>query len=283
MRTQWFSWMLLSSLVLSMTGAQAQAQPLPPIPTPSTQRAIPSTSVVSQERARQYASPVWLYLGRNSVIDFSGTDEVITYVQLSDVSQVVYDTNAPIDSGAARTIILRLIQPLHVEGTYTAAIPNLVVTTVDLNGQTHTYLFDLYHSPDLVPDADDSSGIAIMSAPEVRDIRLSNQNTTQPNIIRTDAGNATLNHLERGLSVAIEANYTPPDDPIVLAVREAIARARNGTPIRTAARQLHINLAVLTSLGELGIKEQDQDQDHAADDIPVLELLDIQTDVEERL
>ncbi|HEY9817891.1 MAG TPA: hypothetical protein V6D20_19110, partial [Candidatus Obscuribacterales bacterium] len=89
----------------------------------------------------------------------------------------------------------------------------------------------------------------------------------------------TLNHLERGLSVAIEADYTPPDDPIVLAVREAIAQARNGTPIRTAARQLHIDLAVLTSLGELGINANGETDD----DIPVLELLEIQTDVEERL
>ena len=277
MRTPWFSWMLLSSLMWGMTGAQAQAQPLPPVPTPSTQRAIPSTSVVSQERARQYASPVWLYLGRNSVIDFSGTDEVITYVQLSDVSQMVYDTNAPIDSGAARTIILRLIQPLHVDGIYTAAVPNLVVTTVDLNGNTYTYLFDLYHSPDLLPDADDASGIAIMPAPDVRDIQLSHQNPTQPNIIRTDAGNATLNHLERGLSVAIEADYTPPDDPIVFAVREAIAMARNGTPIRTAAQQLQIDLAVLTSLGELGINANDETDD----DFPLPEPLEIQTEVEE--
>jgi hypothetical protein len=172
---------------------------------------------------------------------------------------------------------LRLIQPLHIEGTYTAAIPNLVVTTVDLDGNTYTYLFDLYHSPDVVPDPDDSSGIAIMPEREIRAIRLSNQNTTQPNIIRTDAGNATLNHLERGLSIAIEADYTPPDDPIVLAVREAIAMARNGTPIRTAAQQLQIDLAVLTSLGELGINANDETDDN----IPVPQPLEIQTEVEE--
>jgi hypothetical protein len=68
--------------------------------------------------------------------------------------------------------------------------------------------------------------------------------------------------------IALEAGYTTAEDPVVFAVREAIALARNGTPLRSAAAQLQLDLAVLTSLGELGIAERLQREivpDEAAD------------------
>ena len=265
---QFIPWLLLSGIVLTATGSKAQAQQLgslPDIPIPNPSEAIPATSVVSQERARNYASPVMLYPGRNSVIDFSSTGEVITYIQLSDLSRIVYDTNAPIDSGAARTIILRPIQALHIDGTYTAAIPNLVVTTVDAAGKTYTYLFDLYRSPDRFPEQHESSGIEIAPAVEVREMQALNAETIRPNVVRTDAGEATLEDIEQGLTVAIAENYTPSDDPIVFAVRQAITMARNGLPLRTAAHQLQIDMAVLSSLAELGIEANIED---AADEVP---------------
>ena len=265
---QFIPWLLLSGIVLTATGSKAQAQQLgslPDIPIPNPSEAIPATSVVSQERARNYASPVMLYPGRNSVIDFSSTGEVITYIQLSDLSRIVYDTNAPIDSGAARTIILRPIQTLHIDGTYTAAIPNLVVTTVDGAGKTYTYLFDLYQSPDRFPEQHESSGIEIAPAVEVREMQALNAETIRPNVVRTDAGEATLEDIEQGLTVAIAENYTPSDDPIVFAVRQAITMARNGLPLRTAAHQLQIDMAVLSSLAELGIEANIED---AADEVP---------------
>ncbi len=265
---QFILWLILSGIVLTATGSKAQARPsgsLPDIPIPNPSEAIPATSVVSQERARNYASPVMLYPGRNSVIDFSSTGEVITYIQLSDLSRIVYDTNAPIDSGAARTIILRPIQALHIDGTYTAAIPNLVVTTVDAAGKTYTYLFDLYRSPDRFPEQHESSGIAIAPAVEVREMQALNAETIRLNVVRTEAGEATLEDIEQGLTVAIEENYTPSDDPIVFAVRQAITMARNGLPLRTAAHQLQIDMAVLSSLAKLGIEANIED---AADEVP---------------
>jgi len=277
----WFSGLMLSSVMLVATGGKVQAQSsaaLPEVPIPAASQAITATSIVSQERARQYASPVRLYPGRSSVIDFSSTGEVITYVQLSDLSRIVYNTNAPIDSGAARTIILRPIQALHIEGNYTAAVPNLVVTTVDGDGNTYTYLFDLYRSAEGFPEQSESSGITIAPASEVRATRLENTNSQRPNVLSTEAGEATLRDIERGLAIAIEADYTPPDDPVVLAVREAIALARNGTPLRNAARQLQLDLAVLTSLGELGIESGIEEAVEALPESPPLER---QTEIEE--
>jgi hypothetical protein len=250
-------WLIFTSVILVATGGKAQAQSsaaLPEVPMPAPSQAIPATSVVSQQRARQYASPVRLYPGRSSVIDFSSTDEVITYIQLSDISRIVYDINAPIDSGAARTIILRPIQALHIEGSYTAAVPNLVVTTTDPAGHTYTYLFDLYRSPTGFPDQSEASGIAIAPASEVRHIQLANSTELTPNVIHTEAGEATLSDISRGLEVAIAKAYTSPNDPVVAAVKAALSLARNGTPLRSAVGQVGLDLAILSSLGEIGIQ-----------------------------
>jgi hypothetical protein len=248
--------LFLGAIAAPVSAQVPVANGLPAVPIPPASRAIPATSRVSQQRARNYASPVMLYGGRSSVIDFSATGEVITYIQLSDLSQIVYDTNAPLDSGAARTIVLRPIQPLAIEGTLPAVVPNLVVTTVDGAGESHTYLFDLYHHPDSVPDRSESSGIAIVPAADLRAVQLTNNSAQRPNVLQTAAGEATLADLERGLAIALEAGYTTAEDPVVFAVREAIALARNGTPLRSAAAQLQLDLAVLTSLGELGIAER---------------------------
>lgn len=105
-----------------------------------------------------------------------------------------------------------------------------------------------------------------------------NAETIRPNVVRTDAGEATLEDIEQGLTVAIEENYTPSDDPIVFAVRQAITMARNGLPLRTAAHQLQIDMAVLTSLAELGIEANVED---AADEVPESQPLNIQVEVED--
>jgi hypothetical protein len=41
---------------------------------------------------------------------------------------------------------------------------------------------------------------------------------------------------------------------VVYAVEQAIAQARNGTPLRTAASELGLDMAVLVALGEMGIE-----------------------------
>ena len=227
---------------------------LPEVPIPPAGEARPALSIVSGERAEFYTSPVTVYTGRASVIDFSRIGQVITYAQLSDISGLVYDTNAPIQSGAARIIVLRPIQTLFIEGTTTATVPNLVVTTVDTAGNPYTYIFNIYRDSGR-PGQTESNGIAIAPVPEVRQTRLLNNIAIRPNVVRTELGGATLNDIARGLDVAIERGYTPPNDPVVFQVREAIAKARNGVPIRTAAGNLGLDIAVLTRLGAMGVEE----------------------------
>lgn len=289
-------WILLS-WVLPAENALAQvsrSNGLPDIPIPPATEAMPATSVVSAQRARNYASPVQLYPGRNSVIDFAATGEIITYVQLSDLAEIVYDTNAPISTGAARTVVVRLIKPIYIEGTTRALVPNMVVSTIDEQGNTYTYLFDLYQNlVEARPSQSAGSGIAIAPIDEVRETRLFNTVTLRPNVIRTELGEATLDDIEQGLEVAIAQDYTPSNDPVVYAVEQAVAKARNGTPLRTAASQLGLDLAVLVALGEMGIEAGIVAPEPASEGItiPVFEqpelpspaTLDVQTEVNELL
>ena len=256
MRLPWLiPWLFISGLLPSGKAIAQQIRPnaLPDVPIPAASQARPATSIVSAQRARLYTSPVNLYPGRNSIIDFAATGEVITYIQLSDLSHIVYDTNAPIDSGAAQVVALRLIQPIPFEGLTKSAVPNMVISTLDEQGNTYTYLFDLHQNSGR-PSQTESNGIAIAPASEVRETRLFNTVALRPNVLRTDQGEATLEDIEQGLAIAIQEGYTLANDPVVTEIREAIALARNGTPLRTAADQLGLDMVVLTALGEIGIE-----------------------------
>lgn len=89
---------------------------------------------VSQETAIANGINVSVNPGRIAVIDFSTTDEAISYIGLGDASRVVYNTDFPIPSGTAQTIFLLPIEELDFPGATTAKITNLVAKTVDAKG-----------------------------------------------------------------------------------------------------------------------------------------------------
>ena len=57
--------------------------------------------------------------------------------------------------------------------------------------------------------------------------------------------------------------------------------ARNGTPLRTAASQLQLDIAVLTSLGELGIEADIEDASQSSDGLPEPTDIELETTIEE--
>ena len=102
--------------------------------------------VVDRTRATTSAVQVQVAPGRATSISFSQTDETIAYILLADASQVVYSTNAELETGQAKTVFLRVIQPLHFPGATIATVTNLMVQTVDATGQNRLYTFDIVHS-----------------------------------------------------------------------------------------------------------------------------------------
>jgi hypothetical protein len=232
---------------------EVDSQFLPPVP-----MAQPSVAFVSRDRAYRYTTPVNVWAGRSALIDFR-TGEVITFVQLSDLSNIVYNANAELDSGRATLLLLRVIDELDFEGQTSSSRPTLTVVTTDTSGTNRTYVFELTVNY-TTPTRNQTNGVAIVPTDVAEDERIALINRdgqlaiAPDDTLETELGSATIADVSRGLDVAIAYNYTPASDPIVFDIRELIARVRNGEELQAASASLDINLATVVALAELGIE-----------------------------
>jgi hypothetical protein len=195
--------------------------------------------------ALQAGATVQIFPGRASIINFKN-DEFITSVTLSDPTYVLYSPNAEIDSGQATALILRLSNGISFENLSRSSKPNISITTINSENEQNTYLFDLQIASGLPQANQDYNGIAIVG----------DEDAIAPNgnVIQTIKGDATVNHIERGLRIAIRRGFTNRSDPIVNQVREVLAQVRNGGSVRAIAQQIGVPLSVLVALGELGLE-----------------------------
>jgi hypothetical protein len=209
------------------------------------QTASRTLNPIGATTALQEGATVQIFPGRASVINFKN-DEFITSVTLSDPTYVLYSPNAEIDSGQATALILRLSNGIPFENLSRSSKPNISITTINSGNEQNTYLFDLQIASGLPQANQDYNGIAI-----VADEDALNPNG---NAIQTSKGDATINHIERGLRIAIRRGFTNRGDPIVNQVREILAQVRNGGSVRAIAQQMGVPLSVLAALGELGLE-----------------------------
>ncbi|NJR48218.1 MAG: hypothetical protein HC780_00390 [Leptolyngbyaceae cyanobacterium CSU_1_3] len=197
--------------------------------------------VVDRTRAITRSIQVQVAPGRATSISFSQTDETIAYILLADASRVVYSTDAELETGQAKTVFLRVIQPLRFPGATTAPVTNLMLQTVDARGQNRLYTFDIIHSsnPRYV-------GVQILPA-----IARSQASPAVGNL------NLTPDRIQTGLSIAIMRGYTSIDDPIVAKVRQLLElmRTENMT-VSEAAHSVGVPLEVLAELGQLAQEGQ---------------------------
>ncbi|MBW4582040.1 MAG: hypothetical protein KME42_20950 [Tildeniella nuda ZEHNDER 1965/U140] len=219
---------LVSTALLIGFGVPAQAQ-------------TSAYQVIDRNRATTSAVQVQVAPGRATSISFSQTDETIAYILLADASRVVYSTDAELETGRAKTIFLRVIQPLRFPGATTTPVTNLMVQTADARGQNRLYTFDIIHSsnPRYV-------GVQILPA-----IARSQPSPVVNNL------NITPDRIETGLSIAILRGYTSIDDPVVAKVRQLLElmRTENMT-ISEAAHSVGVPLAVLLELGRFVQEER---------------------------
>ncbi|MGI0493495.1 hypothetical protein ACN4EG_17065 [Alkalinema pantanalense CENA528] len=116
------------------------------LPVLSVQAQTSAYQVIDRATATTRTVQVQVAPGRATSISFSQTDETIAYILLADASRLVYSTDADLETGRAKTVFLRVIQPLHFPGATTTPVTNLVVQTVDSTGQNRLYTFDIVHS-----------------------------------------------------------------------------------------------------------------------------------------
>jgi hypothetical protein len=191
--------------------------------------------VVDRNRATTNAVQVQVAPGRATSISFSQTDETITYILLADASRLVYSTDAELETGRAKTVFLRVIEPLHFPGATTTPVTNLMVQTVDATGQNRLYTFDIVHSsnPRYV-------GVQILPA-------IAHSQTSSVGNL-----NLTPDNIQTGLNIAIMRGYTAIDDPVVAQVRRLLKLMRTeDMTVSEAAYSAGIPLNVVASLGRL--------------------------------
>ncbi len=201
---------------------------------------------VSQETAIASSINVSVNPGRIAVIDFSATDEAISYIGLGDASRVVYNTDFPIPSGTAQTIFLLPIEELDFPGATTTRITNLVAKTVDGSGISRVYNFQINHSNSV-------ANLGIKITPQTRNAMAD----VERQVIKVSYGRAAnLDDVARGLTLAIERGFTTADDPVVGKVKRFIALARNGElSVVESAQSAEIDLAVISSLAEMALDQ----------------------------
>ncbi len=201
---------------------------------------------VSQETAIATGINVSVNPGRIAVIDFSATDEAISYIGLGDASRVVYNTDFPIPSGSAQTIFLLPIEELDFPGATTAKITNLVAKTVDAKGVSRVYNFQINHSNSV-------ANLGIKITPQTRN-RIAD---VDRQVIKVSYGRAAnLNDVERGLKLAIDRGFTKTNDPVVTKVKRFVAKVRNGDlSVLESAQSVDVDLAVISSLAEMALEQ----------------------------
>lgn len=201
-----------------------------------------TVKIIARDDAINNTTSIPIWPGRSTFIDFSQTNEVITYILLADPSRTVFSTDAPLASRQAKTIFLKEIKPLRFPGATSTEITNLTVKTRSIDGKERLYSFDI------VPNSGQATTNGITLVP------LSP--STEQKILVSGNRVATLNDVELGLAIAINKGYTKPNDPVVFKVKNFLALARNLLPISLAAQKAKLSLNVVTALGEIGIQQR---------------------------
>lgn len=220
--------------------------------TPAMAQEQSSMTAIPTEQATEFTQDIHLYPGRQSIINFDN-GERIYFIQLADVTRVVFSTDVPIETGQAQTVLLRPIYPLRLERpalTSNGRYPtNITIGTISRKGR-QLYTFDVVinsgHS------GDDVDGINI-DIPTPQPLPEPNYNQ----IALAGGRTATIPHVEIGVRVALRQGYTSINDPIMAKIDQFLAIARqNSTALPQVAQEVGINFEVITTLAAMGLEEE---------------------------
>ncbi len=219
---------------------------------------VPIIPTLSDSKALIQSTEIVLVPGRSSVIEFRN-GEMIQFISLADIHQIVFSTDLPIDTGQASIIVLKPIEPLRLKGLveipYTGLVrenypaktiypTNLVVVTSSKSGEKRTYTFDI--SISLTRNPEIPNGIAIV--PQV-------QPSTEETLTLTDGRKANLSDIQRGYTEALKQKYTSYKDPAVKKIQKFLDLARYGVSFSEAAQRADLPFVVIESLAEIGLQD----------------------------
>ncbi|MDJ0596391.1 MAG: hypothetical protein QNJ72_41520 [Pleurocapsa sp. MO_226.B13] len=198
---------------------------------------------IPEDIAQKETIPIKIIPGQTSAINFKN-DERVSFLILSDRSKIVYSLNAPTDSGQARSIYLRNIEPLDFPGEITSNQPNLFVVAIDELGRQRQYEF--------VVDNTQQHDSKINIIPEKEKTPKN-----RANVINTELGAATPEDVRIGLKYKLRKGEVSPEDPVALYTSEAIALTLNGQKTLLAlAGEFDIPLSVISEFGRTGLAQK---------------------------
>ena len=168
---------------------------------------------------------------------------MVSYVLIADPSRLVFGTDAQLTSAQAKTVFLRPIQTLRFPGATTARITSLSLKTVDSQGRQQLYSFNVI--PAQTSANPNYLGIRIAAvSPRLRQQRISSVNVGR---------SITLSDVERGLLIAVQRQYTTPNDPVVYQVQQFLTKMReNNLSATDAAATVGVDLSVIFELAKIG-------------------------------
>lgn len=194
---------------------------------------------VSPKTTNQQPITVKVWSGRATAIDFSSTKQRITSVVLADPSRLVYNADAPIESGQATTLFLKQIQALKFPGATRANLTNLFIKTVDAQGKQQLHVFNV---------------LAAQGVPEYSGVQVSKTASKINQVLPTLSTSEMLNRVEAGMQVAIARGLAKSDDQLFDRVRQFIIEARSGTSLAVATRRANVSPALILKLSQLGLQ-----------------------------
>jgi hypothetical protein len=193
--------------------------------------------LLERDKATNSVTQVQVVPGRATPISFSPANETITHILLADPSRLVYTTDK-----RATTIFIKVIQPLNFTGNTTNSITNLLVQTIDKEGQLRLYNFEILQKRSR------ANYIGIQIIPTV---------AGQQRILIDKNRQATVDDIETGLRIALQRGYTTKNDPVVSKVQQLLATLRtNNITIPEAAKSIGLPLEVISALGKTALNER---------------------------
>ena len=184
--------------------------------------------------------PLVVHSGMGATVDFTQTGKIVQRAWLGDPSKVTLDADRPIEEGSS-VLFLRRINGLNFDGLPSTASTVLTTVLVSAGGSevcqipvSYSSTLPSFTSLKLMPGEEPDSR-AIASGTSDLVARL-----LPVNLDEVEAGiNANARSLGEG-------------NPVVVQVREFIARARNGAEQKSTAQELEIEWPLVLELSRQG-------------------------------
>lgn len=215
-----------------------------------TQTENPLVREIDRTTAQQKATDIFLAEGKITSLKFEDNNnsiQKISMVALGDSSRNTYFISRENDGGEqGKIVFVRQIKPIEFPGATTTQVPNLIVVTVDQQGNENEFVFNINN------DHPEKFTEKIVIKEPKSEPRISDQPKTT---ILTKYGESSPSDIQLGLNTLIKSGKISRNNSLIPQINEYYALTTSGISSKAALKQLNIPLSVLQKLAEIGQEE----------------------------